>query len=97
MSGLSQLPVWDGDTYIYEAVDSLGRAWRMWFVRDETADDPFPAGWRFAPIDELHQANFIAHIGGGRELDIAAMRIDAGEVAGDPAFLHRMDLDEPSN
>lgn len=98
MSDRSKLPVWTriwaGDTYIYEGTDSRGRTWRMWFVEDDAPSDPFPAGWRFAPIDELDQINFIAHVGGGREFDTAAMRIDAGEVVGDPGFRHRMGLDE---
>lgn len=101
MSGLSKLPVWTpiytDDDCIYEAVDSRGRAWRMWLVEDDTPDDPFPRGWRFAPIDALDQANFIKHVGGGREFDTAAMRIDVGEVAGDPDFRHRMGLDESTD
>lgn len=99
MSGLSKLPawtpIWTGDDYTYEAVDGRGRPWRLWFVDDETADDPFPRGWRFAPVDALDQVNFIEHLGGGRDFDLAAMRIVGHEIVTDPGFRHRMGLDEP--
>lgn len=81
LSDLSQLPswtpIWTDDGYIYEALDSNGRAWRLWFVKSDSPDDPFPRGWRFAPIDALDQVNFFEHLGGGRAFDLAAMRIDA--------------------
>ena len=100
MNSQSQLPVWTpistGVDIIYEAVDSRGRMWRMWFVEDDAPDDPFPPGWRFAPADAPSQANFLEHVGGGREFDTAALRIDANEVIGDSGFRCRMGLDEPT-
>lgn len=84
-------PIWTGQTYRYEAVDSRGRAWRLWFADGGEPGDPFPRGWRFAPVDELDQLNFLEHVGGGRDFDRAAMRIDAHATAADPDFQHRMD------
>lgn len=99
MSERSRLPVWTpvhtGEDRFYEAVDSRGHAWRMWLVAEDAPGDPFPSGWRFAPVGALEQANFIERVGGLRELDIAAMRIDAGAVVGDKEFRHRMGLDDP--
>lgn len=98
MNDRSRLPVWtqirtEGG-FIYEAADSRGRVWRMWLVNEDASGDPFPRGWRFAPVDALDQVNFIEHIGALRELDLAAMRIDAGAAANDPSFRHRMGLDD---
>jgi hypothetical protein len=79
MNTPSRLPVWTpvaDDVYIYEALDSQDRVWRLWWVRDPAPDDAFPAGWRFAPGDALDQVTFLPHQGGGREGDAAAARID---------------------
>lgn len=98
MSGLSRLPVWTpvrtGGSLVYEAADSAGRAWRMWFVDEPAPADPHPPGWRYAPVENLGQAGFIEHLGGGREHDIAAARIDPSGVTTDPAFRYRVGLDD---
>jgi hypothetical protein len=67
----------------------------MWLVTDPAPSDPFPAGWRFAPVDALDQANFIERVGGLREFDTAAIRIDAMLTATDAGFQHRMGWDDP--
>lgn len=82
-------PIWTGGTCVYEALDSRGRAWRMWSVDGDTPGSP-PHGWRFAPIDALDQVHFIEHVGGGRDFDRVAVRIDAHAVAADPDFQYRM-------
>lgn len=96
----SKLPEWteignfaDG---VYEAVDSRGVAWRCWCVWGDVTNRP-PLEWRFAPVDALDQVRVIEHIGGGRELDIASMRIDVDEVIGDQRFRDSMGLDEPTD
>lgn len=93
----STLPMWtevgnraDG---VYEAVDSRGVAWRCWCVWD-VVTGRLPLEWRFAPVNALDQVSVIEHIGGGRELDIASMRIDVDEVIGDQEFRDHMGLNE---
>ncbi len=96
----SKLPMWttignvaDG---VYEAIDSRGVMWRLWCVWSDAPGKP-PLEWRFAPVEALDRVGIIEHIGGGRALDIASMRIDAREVVGDQRFRDGMGLDEPTN
>ncbi|MFI6030838.1 hypothetical protein [Amycolatopsis magusensis] len=85
-------PIHDGpdselyeDGLYYEATGSDDRTWRLWMVTDTRPDDPFPAGWRLAPVDALDQTNYIQRVGGFREFDQASLRIaDRHELRADP-------------
>jgi hypothetical protein len=93
---LSDLPVWTpiwceaSNTYRYEAKNSWGRTWRLWYVDTDQASDPFPAGFRFAPVDALDQVNFVEKVGGDRDFDKAAYLIDAQQTVSNPEFRYRM-------
>jgi hypothetical protein len=71
VSDLPKLPMWavrsTEDGFVYENEDSQGRVWRMWRVTAPAPGDPFPEGWRFAPVDALDQIQFVK-FGGLREL-----------------------------
>jgi hypothetical protein len=85
MSG--PLPLWTAIKLggPYEAVDPVGTTWRLWAVYSPTADDPFPAGWRLAPQDDLGNVSFISGIGGlYHAMDMAGLRIAADAVRADP-------------
>ncbi len=56
-----------------------------------------PLEWRYAPVDALDQVRVIKHIGGGKELDIASMRIDLNEVIKDQGFRDSMGWDYPTD
>lgn len=99
VSDRSQLPVWTpiwtGDTYIDElppAPTAGGGCNSSMMTRVKTR---FPRVGGSRPVDALDHVNFIEHVGGGRDFELAAMRIDAREVAGEPGFRYRMGLDEP--
>jgi hypothetical protein len=74
----------------YEATDPHGVAWRLWAAGSPPADDPFPAGYRLAPRDDLANVNFISDHGGlYHALDMAGLRIAGDAVRADPGGARR--------
>jgi hypothetical protein len=74
----------------YEATDPHGAVWRLWAVDSPPADDPFPAGYRLAPRDDLANVNFISDHGGlYHALDTAGLRIAGDAVRADPGGARR--------
>jgi len=69
----------------YEATAPDGTTWRLWCADSPPPDDPFPAGYRLAPSDNLGNVNFISGEGGlYHALDMAGLRIAADAVRADP-------------
>lgn len=87
MSYDGPLPQWTpvGHGGPWEAADPHGRMWHLWHVDSPPADDPFPAGYRLAPYDDLGNVSYItAEHGLYHALDTAGLRIAGDAVRADP-------------
>lgn len=88
MADRGPLPQWhlvDEETGVFESTGDDGTRWRLWQVAAPSPDDPFPAGWRLAPSDDLTNTNYIAGVGNMYfAMDLAGMRIAGDAVHTDP-------------